>query len=319
MTTPRWDVLAIVPDIYQAWVKEAAGHHLSFIVDRRTGEQVVGISCSCPEHQAYGAAAAAAKLTPASRSVGDVAVVPIRGFISQKPSLFSMLFGGTSTEGLVSAVRTAVADPNVGSVILDVDSPGGEVSGVSEAANAIRSLRGQKPIIAVANPLMGSAAYHLASQADEIIASPSAIVGSIGAFAVHADMSEAIKADGIKLTPIVYGKNKLAAAPFLPLSEEGQASMQARVDYFGKTMVDDIAAGRGISAASVHARYGQGDVFTPPDAKARGLIDRIASIEVVASYLAKGRKLPPAIAAAAAEHDPVEISAWITSIPDLES
>jgi signal peptide peptidase SppA len=191
-------------------------------------------------------------------------------------------------------------------VILDVDSPGGEVFGVSEAANAIRAMRGGKPIVAVANPVMASAAYWLGSQADEAIAAPSSLVGSIGAFAVHVDESGALDKEGLKVTPVSYGRMKVSGASFAPLSDEAKASMQARVDYFGKLMETDIGKARRLSAASVHAQYGEGDIFTPPMAKQRGLVDRIATLEEVAGQLSKGRGLP---AIPKAEHDGVEIAA----------
>lgn len=281
----RWDVLAIVPEIFESWLQQSSKTDLK--------PEALG-----PEAQE--------KLNPGRKSLGDVAVIRVSGFITQKPNIFTLLFGGTSTEMLAREVRAAMGDPSIASLILDVDSPGGDVQGVTEAANAIRGLRGRKPMIAVANPIMASAAYWLGAQADEVIATPSAIMGSIGVFAVHMDESAAIANAGIKLTPVTWGRMKLSGASFLPLSEEARASMQARVDYFGKVMESDIAKGRRISPASVHGQYGEGEVFTPPGAKARGLVDRIATLEEIAGHLARGKGLPPIPPRA---FDPVEIAA----------
>jgi len=284
--TQGWDVLAIIREVFESWIDQA----------RQSG--IAAVVAANPEAQS--------KLSPSRKSVGDVAVIHLGGYITQKPNIFTLLFGGTSTEGLTREIRSAVADPTVGSIILDVDSPGGEAFGVAEAASAIRSMRGTKPMVAVANPVMASAAYWLASQADEVIAAPSSIVGSIGAFTIHVDESAAIDQQGLKVTPVSYGRMKVAGASFAPLSDEAKASMQARVDYFGKLMETDIGKARGISAASVHERYGQGDVFTPPQAKQRGLIDRMGTLEEVAGMLAKGKGMPALPRAAS---DPVELAA----------
>lgn len=276
-------VLAMVRDIFESWLEQS-----------RNAE--IKLEAFSPE--------ASAKLIPQRKAVGDVTVIRLGGYISQKPSIFSLLFGGTSTEALASEIRSAVADPNVSSILLDVDSPGGEVFGVSEAANAIRALRGVKPIVAVANPIMASAAYWLASQADEVVAAPSSLVGSIGAFAVHVDESALLTNEGLKVTPVSYGRMKVAGASFAPLSDEAKNSMQTRVDYYGKLMEGDIGRGRKLSAAAVHAQYGEGDIFTPPEAKQRGLVDRIATLEEVASSLANGYR-PSAPRA----YDEIEIAA----------
>jgi len=233
---------------------------------------------------------AAAKLIPGRKAVGDVAVIRLQGFITQKPNLFSVLFGGTSAEGFAREIAAAVADSTVGAIVLDVDSPGGSVFGVPEAAASIRSLRGAKPIVSIANPLMASAAYHLASQADEVVAAPSSFVGSIGVIAVHVDESAAIEQAGLKVTEMTYGRRKAEESSLKPLSEEAKAGMQARIDYFGRLFETDVAKGRRVSIEAVRSRFGEGAVFVPPAAKAAGLVDRIATLDEVIGSLARGKR-----------------------------
>src|SRR4030095_3168899 len=152
-------VLAIEPTCYRRWLEEARAH----AADPTLLQQL-----RSPE--------ATARLAPAKKSVGDIAVVNLSGFITQKPRVMSMLFGGTSTEGLTEMIRTAMSEPSIGAVILNVDSPGGNVFGVPEAASPIRSMRGAKPFVAIANPLAASAGYYLAAQADEVVMIPSGMV-----------------------------------------------------------------------------------------------------------------------------------------------
>lgn len=266
------EVLAIDPDIYEEW-------------SRRLGEAnttTVQAEAQTPE--------AAARLVPGRKSVGDVAVISLSGFITQKPTLFSLLFGGTSAEGLAREVSAAVNDASVGAVVLSVDSPGGSVFGLPEAAAAIRNLRGPKPIVAVANPIMASAAYHLASQADEVIATPSAVVGSIGTIAVHVDESKALEEDGLVVTQVSYGRRKAERSSLKPLSEEGRTSLQAEVDYYGRLFEADVAKGRKVALDSVRAKYGEGSVMTAAAGLEAGLIDRIATLDDVVAELGRGRK-----------------------------
>ena len=106
---------------------------------------------------------------------------------------------GISTNAISGALRQVIDDPGVGSIVLDIDSPGGDVDGIDELASEIYQARKQKPITAVSNCLCASAAYYLASQASEIIASPSSLTGSIGVYILHEDDSATLRRCGIKL------------------------------------------------------------------------------------------------------------------------
>ncbi len=281
-------VLAIEPDTYRRWIADAKAH---------SGDASLLEQMRSPE--------AAAKLIPPKRLVGDIAVVGLTGFITQKPSVLSMLFGGTSTEGLVDMMRAAMSDSSIGAVILNVDSPGGIVFGVPEAAAAIRSMRGAKPIIALANPLAASAGYYLAAQADEMVMTPSALVGSIGVKVTHVDESKAIEQAGLSVTEITYGRRKTEESSIGPLSPEARASIQARVDYYGKLFETDVAKGRGVSVSTVKANYGEGAMFTADGAKAAGLVDRVATLEQVIAGLASGKRPGPRVM-----YDPTEVNAF---------
>lgn len=264
-------MLAIEPETYRRWLDQI-------------GEQAPIVETFTAE--------AAARLVPGRKSVGDIAVIRLSGFITQKPNLFSMLFGGTSSEAFAGEVASAMRDESIGAVVLHVDSPGGSVFGVPEAAATIRAAKGAKPLVAVADPFMASGAYQLASQADEVVASPSALVGGIGAFAIHVDESAAIEAAGLKVTEIAYGRRKVEESSLKALSDEAMASVQARVDYYGRLFEADVSKGRKVSIETVRSRYGEGSVFVAPAAKETGLVDRVATLEEVIAGLARGRRPP---------------------------
>lgn len=212
---------------------------------------------------------------PQQRSAGNIAVIPVFGVVSHRMNMMQAMSGGTSVEMLSKQVRAAVADPDVGSILLEFDSPGGSVYGVQELADEIYGLRGAKPIIAHANPLAASAGLWLASAADEVYVTPSGDVGSVGVIAMHVDQSEANAADGVKVSYITAGKYKAEGNPHEPLSDESREHMQARVDAYYEQFVGGLARNRGTSPDAVKETYGQGRTLSASDAKAVGMVDGI--------------------------------------------
>lgn len=228
---------------------------------------------------------------PEARRAGAVAVVPLFGTIVQRAGLVTEYSGGTSAERFISSVRAALADPTVDAVVLDVDSPGGAVAGTVEAANALFSMRGQKPIVAVANSLAASAAYWIATQADEVVVTPSGDVGSIGVFSVHHEDSVAAERYGVKTTLVSAGKFKTAGNPYEPLGDEARALMQSRVDDAYVEFVSAVARGRGVSPKDVRSGFGEGAIVGASEAKRLGMADRVATLdETVARLSGRGGK-----------------------------
>lgn len=220
-----------------------------------------------------------------SSSVGTVAVIPLYGVITPRADLMTEMSGGTSMQGFMDSLRGAVADDSIGAILLDVDSPGGMTDLVPEAAAEIRAARGSKPIVAIANTDAASAAYWLASQADEIVVTPSGMVGSIGVFAAHDDVSAAMEQDGVKTTLISAGKYKVESNPFEPLSDEARAAIQERVDQFYGMFVKDVSKGRRVPVDAVRSGFGEGRIVTAQDALKLGMVDRVDTFEATVERL----------------------------------
>jgi len=200
--------------------------------------------------------------------------------------MMSDFSGGTSIQKLTAAFRDAMADDAVGSIVFQIDSPGGSVYGVKELADEIYEARGQgKQIIAVADPMAASAAYHIASAADEIVVLHSGEVGSIGVLAAHVDYSEAEEKCGVKTTLISAGKFKVEGNPYEPLTDDARAAIQSDVDDYYELFVDAVARNRGVSAQDVITGYGEGRCLTAKNAVAAGLADRIDTFDNVISGL----------------------------------
>jgi len=221
----------------------------------------------------------AAETGPRSGSIRaqGVAVIPIYGVIAPKANLFSAMSGSATVEGIRSEFHAALADPDIGAIVFDVDSPGGSVEGITELANEIRAARGTKPMAAVANHLAASAAYWLASAADEVIASPSAMVGSIGIIAMHVDVSAQDEMVGEKYTFITAGEGKADGNEHEPLSDEARGDLQADVDDFYALFTGDVSKARGVPAARIRSDW-EASMFTAKKAVTSGLADRVDTL-----------------------------------------
>ncbi len=157
--------------------------------------------------------------------------------------------------------------------------PGGQASGIDEVSSQIFEARGKKPIVAVANHMMASAAYYIGTAADEIVVTPSGEVGSIGAFSVHEDISAALEQKGIKVSLISAGKYKTEGNPYQPLTVEARAAMQVRVSEVYDAFIRSVARNRGVKPAMVRNGFGEGRLVNARQAIELGMADRIGTLD----------------------------------------
>jgi len=221
---------------------------------------------------------------------GTVGVIPIYGVIAPRMNLLSDFSGGTTFEALSAQLQAAVADDAIKTIVFDIDSPGGNAAGATEFAREVLKAREQKPIIAQAHHLMASAAYWVGACATEVVASPSAMVGSIGVYTIYDDISEALAAVGVKRELIAAGKYKAEGADGGPLSAEAHDHLRALVDTAYDLFVADVAKGRGVAASAVRGGYGEGRTVPAAEALALGLIDRIAPLSDTLTRLTSGAR-----------------------------
>jgi len=227
--------------------------------------------------------------TSAAISGGGIAVIPIYGVITQRGNMVDDVSGPgmVSTQIVTQMLRQAVADDAVSQILLDIDSPGGSVYGVSELGDAILSARARKPVVAIANSLAASAAYWIGSQAGEFYVTSGGEVGSIGVWQAHQDYSKAMDEAGVKTTLISAGKFKVEGNPYAPLDEEAQGFMQSRVDDYYAAFTKAVAKGRGVPITQVRDGMGQGRVLGADAALAQNMVDGIASFDQVLSKMHK--------------------------------
>lgn len=258
--------------------------------------------------------------------VGDVAVIDVVGCITYKASWLSYYFGGAAIQDLQQQFRMALADPAVKTIIFRMDSPGGVVDMMPEFADEVFAARGQKPIIAVADTMICSCAYWLASQADTIYATQSAQLPAIGVFCEHDDVSGMLEKAGIKITLIAHGDSKVDGSPYSPLSDTARADMQASVDEIGGWFDAAVARGRGVDVATVLEKFGQGKVFRGKTAIKLGLADKSGTFGQVLGRLVKTRSAPTMARAdvavppvmAGKKADDVEVEVELEGCPDCD-
>lgn len=214
-----------------------------------------------------------------------VAVVPILGPIFPRATLVNSSAGGAALDAIMRDLRVAVASADVNRIVLLVDSPGGVVSGLSEASEQIRAI--DKPVSAFVTGMACSAAYWLAAQANEIVMDASAVAGNIG---VILSSSKQVQADGGgRMTHEVVSSGAPMKRPD-PETDEGRAALQQIVDDAEAVFVADVAKGRGVSVATVRSEFGRGAAVSGYRAVEAGLADRIGTLEGV---LSEGRNTAP--------------------------
>lgn len=204
---------------------------------------------------------------PRSLSVaGEVAQINVHGALTKQPDFWALWFGGgnTSYTDMTAALAAASADPRVKRVVLDIDSPGGEVDGLFDFLAALEAF--DKPIITRAAQAC-SAAYAIACITKTIEATnPAAGFGSIGVAASFWVLDDIVD---ITSTEAPDKRPDLS-------TEEGQAVVRKHLDDIHGLFVDGIARGRGTTADKVNATYGRGAVLLAAEAKRLGMIDSIA-------------------------------------------
>jgi signal peptide peptidase SppA len=205
--------------------------------------------------------------------VGGVAIVPVCGTLVQKLGTLRPYSGMTGYDGIRQNFLTALTDPDVQAIMLDIDSPGGEVSGCFDLVDTIYKARGKKPIWSILNESAYSAAYAIASAADRIVVPRTGGVGSIGVIWMHMDWSKALTSAGFKVTFITYGDLKADGHPEIPLSEDARKRFQDDITTMGELFVSTVARNRNISAKAV--RDTQAATYLGAAGVSRGLADEV--------------------------------------------
>lgn len=217
--------------------------------------------------------------------VGTTAVIPVFGALVNR---FNATYGFiTGYNYIKNAIATALADESVDSIILDINSGGGEVAGCFETVDYIKAARSQKEIHAVVDSSCYSAAYAIASACTSIKATPSSGIGSVGVVAMHASYEKMLENEGISVTFIKAGEHKVDGNPYEELSDSVKANMQKRIDATYQEFVSLVSVNRSLAVEDVVKT--QAACYTAQEAKSIGLIDDVISVEGAVKLITEGR------------------------------
>ena len=211
-----------------------------------------------------------------------IAVIGIQGTLVSKTSGMDALSGLRSYADVRADFQRALADGRVRAILLDLDSPGGEVQGMFDLADEMYAARGTKPICAFASQAC-SAAYLLASTADYVVAPRDAWTGSVGIIAMQLDESGADEMAGLKYTAVYAGARKNDGNPHEPLSPEALGWLRATVDKMYGMFTAAVARNRGIPAAAIQKM--ESAVYVGSDGLAPGLVDEVGTFEAALALL----------------------------------
>jgi len=207
--------------------------------------------------------------------VDGVAIIPISGPLMKSVHPILRMFGINGIDDIEADLVKALQDDSVQGIMLDVDSPGGSVTGIPELAKKIAAAATVKPVVAFTDTMMASAAYWLSAGASAIVASESANVGSIGVYMAFLDTSRAYEMAGVKTELIKAGKFKAAGIDGMSLTDEQRERMQAGVDQIANWFNGFVAQHR--TAMPESAREGQ--TFFGIDAVAIDMVDRVGNAD----------------------------------------
>ncbi|MCL2829413.1 MAG: S49 family peptidase [Betaproteobacteria bacterium] len=222
------------------------------------------------------------------RVADGVAIIPVEGSLVHRGSTPDAISGLTGYNRLSEWFRAALDDQSVHSILLDIDSPGGEVAGAFDFSDEIFAARGQKPIVAIAADLAASAGYAIASAADEVVVTRTGRVGSVGVALVHADYSRAVEKQGVNITLIHAGAHKVDGNSYAPLPDEVRQRVQTEVDRIHQIFIATVARNRGIDEAAVRAT--EALTYMGEAAIEIGFADRIATRESAFAALVQKHK-----------------------------
>lgn len=231
-----------------------------------------------PKHEAYIIDERTNRDRQDYRVISGVAIIDVVGILAHRGGLSPESTPIRGYNDLGNQLSQALQDSNVHAILLNVDSPGGEVSGAFQFADQVYQSRGKKPIHAVASDCAASAAYLIASAADSLSMTSTASVGSIGVVMRHVDVSKAMEKQGVQITHIFAGEQKIDGNPYSPLPKEVYDRFKSSVDYYYDLFVSAVAKHRPLLTQQI-IRSTEAGMFVADKALVLGLVDRIETTD----------------------------------------
>ncbi|WP_313825310.1 S49 family peptidase [Leclercia sp.] len=224
-----------------------------------------------------------------------IAVLPVSGTLVSKTRSLQPYSGMTGYNGIIARLQQAMSDPGVDGILLDMDTPGGMVSGAFDCADIIARMRDIKPIWALANDMNCSAGQLIASAASRRLVTQTARTGSIGVMMAHSNYGAALKTQGVEVTLIYSGDHKIDGNPYEKLPKDVRDDFQTRIDATRRMFAEKVAAYTGMSVQSVLDT--EAAVFSGQESVDAGLAEELVNntdaLNVMRESLNKRKTISP--------------------------
>lgn len=251
-----------------------------------------------------------------------IAVLPVSGTLVSKTRSLQPYSGMTGYNGIIARLQQAMSDPGVDGILLDMDTPGGMVSGAFDCADIIARMRDIKPIWALANDMNCSAGQLIASAASRRLVTQTARTGSIGVMMAHSNYGAALKTQGVEVTLIYSGDHKIDGNPYEKLPKDVRADFQTRIDATRQMFAEKVSAYTSMSVPAVLDT--EAAVFSGQESVDNGLADELVNntdaLGVMREALDRRKKTTtggtmPSPSASAATNQPADQTATQTTAP----
>ncbi|MCU2789952.1 S49 family peptidase [Enterobacter hormaechei subsp. steigerwaltii] len=262
------------------------------------------------------------RLSRSYQVANGIAVLPVSGTLVSKTRSLQPYSGMTGYNGIIARLQQAISDPGVDGILLDMDTPGGMVSGAFDCADIIARMRDIKPIWALANDMNCSAGQLIASAASRRMVTQTARTGSIGVMMAHSNYGAALKTNGVEVTLIYSGDHKVDGNPYEKLPEDVRADFQTRIDATRQMFAEKVSAYTGMSVQAVLDT--EAAVFSGQESVDNGLADELVNntdaLGVMREALDRRKKITtggtmPSSSASAATNKTAEQAAAQTTAP----
>lgn len=217
-----------------------------------------------------------------------IAVLPVTGTLVHKLGYINPVSGMSGYNGIAKRLQQAISDPDVRGVLLDIDSPGGEVAGAFDTADLIARAREQKPVWALASDTACSAAYLLASACSRRLITQTGTVGSIGVLMAHRCVEKALEIAGVDVTLIYAGAHKVDGNPYSQLPGDVRDEFQLSINSTREQFAQKVSDYTGLKKSRVLAT--EAAVFIGADAIKSGLADQLVNYADAIAVMADALK-----------------------------
>ncbi len=228
---------------------------------------------------------------PGSREPG-LALIYAAGPIRRGRSGRGLMGGSMGSDTIAAAIRAAAKDEHTRAIVLRVNSPGGSyVASDTIWREVVRARAGGKPVVASMGDVAASGGYYISMAADEIVAQPGTITGSIGVLTGKPVLGEALGRAGVTSDLISHGAHAAMFSQLRPFSESEWTLVNDWLDHIYADFTGKVASGRGMTPEQVH-EVARGRVWTGADALAHGLVDQLGGLDLAAAIARRRAGLP---------------------------